>query len=316
MSIEHTEIRVKGRPVQVPAAQIDDRTVLATGSWLRVASIQDEELVEGETITDPKRFISQIQASGLRGDVFTFSQKLWETTPKYDYHFEWENWAVIPLTTYSEWERSAESSVRRAVRKAAKLGVTVRESELDDEFLKGIVSINNETPIRQGRAFWHYQKSLEEVRKENSTYPGRNIFLGAYFENELIGFIRIILAGKVASLVQILSMIKHYDKRPQNALLAKAVAVCAERGIPYLMYCNYVYHDPDSSLTEFKKRNGFTKILVPRYYVPLTAKGRLALSLRVHRGLVQRIPKPLLLRLLHLRNSWYSRKVKSEKQAD
>ena len=79
-------------------------------------------------------------------------------------------------------------------------------------------------------------------------------------------------------------MIKHYDKRPANALIAKAVELCEQQGMSYLMYCNYVYNDPESSLTEFKRRNGFEQALVPRYYVPLTLKGKIALRLGLHRG--------------------------------
>ena len=72
---------------------------------------------------------------------------------------------------------------------------------------------------------------------------------------------------------------KHFDKRPTNALIAKAVEICEQRGFAYLTYCNYVYNDPDSSLTEFKRRNGFEQVLVPRYYIPLTLQGRIALKL-------------------------------------
>ena len=300
MSSGQIEIHVKGKPVRVPAAQIEGRTVLATGKWLEIATVQDEELTESESVADPEAF--------LRTGVIGVHVLL-------DYPLEWDNWAVIPITTYADWEKRAESSVRRAVRRAAKLGVVVKVAEFDDAFVKGIVNINNETPVRQGRTFWHFQKSFEAVKQENSTYPGRNTFLGAYLENELIGFVRIIHAGKVASLVQILSMMKHYDKRPTNALIAKAVEVCAEKGIPYLMYCNYVYNDPNSSLTEFKRRNGFEKVLVPRYYIPLTSKGKAAMKLGLHRGLTQRIPKPILIRLLGIRNSWYERKLKDAKES-
>ena len=315
MASGQIEIHVKGKPVRVPAAQIDGRTVLATGKWLEIATVQDEELTETESVADPESFLSQLKESGLNADIFTFSQKVWDNTPKYNYPLEWDNWAVIPITTYADWEKRAESSVRRAVRRAAKLGVVVKVAEFDDTFVKGIVNINNETPVRQGRTFWHFQKSFEAVKQENSTYPGRNTFLGAYLENELIGFVRIIHAGKVASLVQILSMMKHYDKRPTNALIAKAVEVCAEKRIPYLMYCNYVYNDPNSTLTEFKRRNGFEKVLVPRYYIPLTSKGKAAMKLGLHRGLTQRIPKPILIRLLGIRNSWYERKLKDAKES-
>lgn len=315
MSTGQTEIYIKGKPVKVRSAQIEGTTVLASGTWLKTAVVQDEELTVSESVVDPELFISELKKSGLAVDIVTFSQKLWDTTPKFNYPLEWDNWAVIPITTYSDWEKRAESSVRRAVRRAAKVGVVVKVAEFDEQFIQGIVNINNETPIRQGRTFWHFQKSFDSVKRENSTYPGRNTFLGAYLEDELIGFVRIIHAGRVASIVQILSMMKHYDKRPTNALLAKAVEVCVEKSIPYLMYCNYVYNDPDSSLTEFKRRNGFEQVLVPRYYIPLTAKGRIAMQLGLHRGLVQRIPKTVLTRLLKLRNAWYERKIKTEKEA-
>jgi len=316
MSIGQTEIRVKGRAVRVPSARIEGRTVLVSGKWLKIAAAQDEELIEGETVTDPDLFVSQLKESGLDVDIFTFGQKIPDATPRYQYHMEWDNFAIVPITTYAEWwEKRTESSVRRAVRKAAKQGIVVKVADFDDEFVRGIVGINNETPIRQGREFWHYQKSFEAVKDENSTYPGRNEFLGAYYQGELIGFMRLIYAGKVASVVQLLSMMKHYDKRPANALIAKAVEVCEQKGISFLMYCNYVYHDPSSSLTEFKRRNGFEQMVLPRYYIPLTPKGKIAMRLGLHRGVVQRIPKPIVRRLLKMRTSWYERRSKAVEES-
>jgi hypothetical protein len=311
-----TDIRVKGKTVQVPSVQVQGRTVLSSGKCIDIAVVQDEELVAGETTVDPESFVAELKESGLNADIFTFAQRLPNTSPQHKYHFEWENLAIVPIATYSDWwENRVESSVRRAVKKAAKQGIVVRVAQFDGEFVQGIVGINNETPIRQGRAFWHYQKSFEEVKDENSTYPGRNTFLGAYLRDELIGFMRIIHAGKLASIVQLLSMIKHYDKRPANALIAKAVEVCEQQGMSYLMYCNYVYHDPNSSLTEFKRRNGFEKVLLPRYYIPLTLKGRIALSLGLHLRLVERIPKPIVSRLLKIRSHWYERKLRTAKES-
>jgi len=316
MSIASTEIKIKGKVVRVPSAQIQGRTVLADGKWIGTAAVQDEELVVGETTSDPESFVAELKESGLDADLFTFAQRIPNTAPLHRYHFEWENLAIIPITTYSDWwENRVESSVRRAVKKAIKQGLTIKVAEFDDEFVRGIVGINNETPIRQGRSFWHYQKSFEAVKEENSTYPGRNTFLGAYYEGELIGFMRLIHAGKLASVVQLLSMIKHYDKRPTNALIAKAVEVCEQLGMSYLMYCNYVYHDPKSSLTEFKRRNGFEKVLIPRYYVPLTLKGKVGLTLGLHRRLVERIPTPIVSQLLKLRSHWYERRSNAAKES-
>ena len=99
MSSGQIEIHVKGKPVRVPAAQIEGRTVLATGKWLEIATVQDEELTESESVADPEAFLSQLKKSGLNADIFTFSQKLWDNMPKYNYPLEWDNWAVIPITT-------------------------------------------------------------------------------------------------------------------------------------------------------------------------------------------------------------------------
>ena len=112
------------------------------------------------------------------------------------------------------------------------------------------------------------------MKKENSTYPERNGFLRAYYEEELVGFTRLIYVDGMASIIQVLSKMKHFDKRPQNAMIAKAVEICEQNGFSHLTYCNYVYNDPDSSLTEFKRRNGFEQVLVPRYYVPLTQRAK------------------------------------------
>jgi hypothetical protein len=316
VKIDRTEIRVRGKSLQVPSVQIDGRTVITEGKWLKTAIIHDEELAEGESVRNPESFLSQLKQLRVPADIFTFAQKLPDTAAKHSYFVEYDNYAVVPISTYEHWfKKQIESSVQRAIRKAAKSGITVRVVEFDDDFLNGIVSINNETPFRQGKAFWHYQKPADAVRHEHLTYPERNIFLGAYLEGELIGYVRMVTVDKVASILQLLTMVKHYDKRPGNALIAKAVEVCEQSGLNYLMYCNFVYRDPESSLTEFKRRMGFEQVLLPRYFVPLTLKGKIALRLGLHRGLVHRIPQNLFTRLLKVRNYWNARKTQSSKPA-
>jgi len=316
MSVDQTEIKVKGKAVCVPSVEIDGRTVISTRKWLKIASVQDEDLLEGETIVNPSSFVPLLNKSGLNADIFTFAQKLPATTQQHKYHVEWDNFAVIPVTTFAHWwEKRVDPGVRRAVRKAEKTGVVVKLAELDDTFVRGIISIYNETPVRQGRSFWHFRKSFDVVKHENSTYAERNTFLGAYYQDELIGFIRITRTDRIANIVQLLTMMKHYDKRPANALIAKAVEICEQKGASHLMYYNYIYNDPKSSLTEFKRRNGFEKILLPRYYIPLTVKGEIAVSLGLHHGLAQRIPKPLYAQLLKMRKLWNARRQKTLESA-
>jgi hypothetical protein len=292
------------------AVEINGRSVVVSGGWLRIASVHDEDLVEGDPVPEPQAFVSRLKAARVKADVFTFAQKLPDTEPKYPYRLEWDNAAVIPITTYADWwEKRVESSVRRAVRKGAKMGVVARVVEFDDAFVRGIAEIYNETPVRQGRAFWHYQKDLDTVRRENSTYLERSVFIGVYLGEELIGFMRMILVDKIASIIQILSKMKHFDKRPTNVMLAKAVELCEQRGLSHLVYCSYVYNDAKNSLTEFKKRNAFEQVMLPRYYVPLTLKGSLALRWNLHRGLVRLIPTPVFVRLRKLRELWNRRKL-------
>ena len=64
---------------------------------------------------------------------------------------------------------------------------------------------------------------------------------------------------------------------------------CAEKGIPYLVYALWL----DDSLGDFKRSNGFQKFDLPRYFVPLTRKGKLALKLGLHRGWKGAVPKQL-----------------------
>jgi hypothetical protein len=89
-------------------------------------------------------------------------------------------------------------------------------------------------------------------------------------------------------------------------MLSEAVRQCEQRGVPHLLYESFVYgKKTDSSLTRFKRENGFVRIDLPRYYVPLTAKGHLCLSLGLHKNQKDRLPYWLTSRLLQARERWY-----------
>src|SRR3981081_2142537 len=100
---EQAEIRIAGKTLYVPSAQIRGRTVAVTGNWLRMAAVKDEELVEGEILDDPAAFVDEMKKSPLRADLLTFAQKIPETKPKYAYHFQWDNWAAVPTTSFGDW---------------------------------------------------------------------------------------------------------------------------------------------------------------------------------------------------------------------
>ena len=92
---------------------------------------------------------------------------------------------------------------------------------------------------------------------------------------------------------------KYFHKRITNALVAKAVEICAAKGISYLNYGEYGFPGKkESSLTTFKRRNGFEAFKLPRYYVRITNKGKLALKLGLHRETNTFVPWPFMKVLL------------------
>jgi len=311
-------ISVKGRQRVVPAIRVCDVVLLVTGKILKVAWIHDEVWLDSRSLPEPLEIIKELSSWKSQPDVFTFIQRLPDVVPHYPYHFEWENVAVVPIESYGSWfETQVDRSVRKYIRQSQKEGIDVRLVPFGDQLVQGISSIYNEIEVRQGRKFWHYGKTLAEVKQENGTYLERSIFIGAYFGEELIGFIKLVFDGEVANMMQILSNISHFPKRPNNALLSKAIEVCESRHIKYLTYGTYTYRKKDeSTLTDFKARNGFRKIEFPRYYVPLTAKGYLAVKFGLYKGLENLIPGRVRATLAHLRSKYYTRRVDNSRDLD
>ena len=299
-------IQAKGKERSVPSLNIDGKTVIVTGKWLKIASIMDEEFLEGETVPDPQVFVTRLKDFGVKADIFTFSQKLPDIVPKYKFHLEWDNFAAIPIVTFSDWwENRVERDVRKSVNRAKKLGIVVKEEEFNDAFVEGIRLIYNESPVRQGKPFWHYQKEFEVIKRENSTYLNRSVYIGAYYNEELIGFIRMLYVGTIATTLQVISQMKHSEKKPTNALIAKAVEICVENKVSHLVYSSFLYNNVYSPLTEFKRRNGFEQVLIPRYYIPLTSRGKVGLRIGLHHPVVRWLPAPVLSWLRKIRRRLY-----------
>lgn len=301
------EIRIRGQDTLVPAAIVFDRKTVVTGSVLRIAQVKDEDLVPGGAVQDPAAFLEELRRSSLKADLFTFAERPPIEGTRHSYRHENENWAMLPLTTFDEWwDSMLPQESRKNARRAEKRGVVVRRTNLDDELVGGIKDIYDESPVRQGRPFWHYRKDLDSVKRINETYRETSDFIGAYFEGRLIGFIKVVYVDHFAMIMQILAMSSHQDKRPMNALMKGLVQRCTDNaGVKYLVYGQYTYGKrADSSLAEFKRRNGFRQFDYPRYYVPLTARGKLAMIGGVHLGVQNVIPPALADRARKVR-SWF-----------
>lgn len=312
--LKRTEVRIRGVDTYLPSVDIDGCTVIRTGRWLRVAQLFDEELVERKFLPDPKSFLSRLKESPLKADIFICAQRPPDVVPHHSYTLEWDNWAMVPTKSFDGWWTALPQESRKNVRLAEKRGVTVRAVNFDDQFVAGIKKIYDETPVRQGRQFWHYGKPLEAVRKENSTYLDRSLFVGAYLGDELIGFIKSIRVDDIAVLIQIIALNEHRDKRPMNALLSHTINLCSQGGYEWLTYGKYNYGmTQDSSLAEFKRRNGFQEIKFPRYYIPLTTVGKIALSTGAYKGWKHFIPSPIRSGLLRARAKLKSGTIVSSK---
>ena len=308
METRIAEEGLKGQVSKVPALMIHARPIVCGGKWLRIAQIYDEAWLEGQPVENPDEFLSALQRCALKADLFTFTQSLPETEPKHPFHLEWDNWAVAVTSDFKAWWERLPQESRKNVRRAERRGVVVRMVDWGEELALGIKGIYDETPVRQGRRFPHYGKDVETVKRENSSYLERSQFIAAYHEDELIGFLKMVYVGPTARIMQILSKNCHFDKRPTNALLAKAVEVCSQRPISCLIYGQYIYgNKTDSPVTEFKRRNGFHQVLLPRYYVPLTWRGRVAIAAGLHRGFKTLLPGPILSWLLGIRQAVYQR---------
>jgi hypothetical protein len=293
---------IKGQPAILDCLEIHGQIYAYTPGPATILALEEEWY---EDVKDPATVITSLKGAGNhKPDIFTFWQRLPDLQPKYNYPMEWESIAVLPIQSYDHWfSKQISSRIRGQIRKALRGGLDVRTSAYDDDFIRGMTEIFNETPIRQGRNFWHYGKDFETVKQQFSTYLFREDLIGAYIGNEMIGFMMLANAGKHALTGQIISMIKHRDKSPNNALIAKAVEICARKGLQYLVYLYWT----NDSLAEFKRRCGFQETKVPRFFVPLTARGRAALKLGLHRGWRAAMPvriKPPLKKLRRYLKEW------------
>jgi hypothetical protein len=259
------------------------------------------------SVNPTDELLSKLRVKGA--DVFTFVERKWCSplaNPSSSWKKEEDNVGLLEIKDYPTWFSAIGKKTRNMVRKAEKEGVKVAVVIPDGKFAEGVWKIYNETPIRQERAFPHYGESLALV-SGNVDSQKNSTFIGAYLGEELIGFIQVEHGECIAILSNILSMQLHWDKSVNNAMLAKAVEVCASKGEHWLMYGRIGNHP---SLDKFKENNGFVKFPITRYYIALTSKGRWAVKLGLHRELKNALPEWLKKPLLPV-ESWISRnKVK------
>ncbi len=296
-------IRRKGVAIRLDAIRAEGKPFIISGRFVRTAALKNEWQ---EGIEKPQDVIIELKGSSAKIDLLRFWQRIPESEPKYGYYYEWRDVAAIPVSDYKHWlQKQISPKARNKVRKSAKFGIVIEQTELTDELVRGIMGIFNQSPVRRGKRFWHYGKDFETVKKEMSLDLSDSIFISAYRGKELIGFIKLLLADRYALVTLILDRLDHRDKAPMNGMMAKVVEICAVRKIPYLVY--YMWRRGGHA--EFQESTGFKRIPVPEYFVPLTFKGAIALRLGLHKGARGLISPQVMPWLLALRAKWYAGKI-------
>lgn len=282
---------------------IENKEMVVSGTFARIARLRAEYY---EWIDDPAWFVSRIKATAIKADLFTFVDRITRRSPRTDYLLEWDSIAVLSITRYEHWwKNQINDKTRNMIRKAKKSGVVVRPVEFNDDLIKGIKEIYDESPLRQGRPFKHYRKDFETLKREHATFLDRSQFIAAFFGDELIGFVKLVYDEGMAHLMQIISKISARNKAPTNALIAKAVKICADKKISYLHYGIW----SKRGLGDFKRHHSFERLDLCRYFIPLNWKGRLILAMMLHRPVKERLPESLLGVLVSLRSKWNARRL-------
>lgn len=275
------------------------------GRLIRVARLDAEKY---EFLDDPAQTVADLRRLRERIDLFTFLPRLSDPPQTFPARVESDNLAVLTISSFQEWWTTRiNNKTRNMIRRAEKHGVTVGEVPFDDALVDGIWRLYNETEIRQGKRFAHYGKDRETVRTMSATYLEKSIFIGAFANGVLVGFAKLVVDnhGLQAGLMHILASVAERDKAPANALIAEAVRACASRGISHLVYSHFSYGKKErDSLSDFKEHNGFERMEIPRYFVPLTQTGAVALRLKAHHRVSERVPEGVLRPIRRLRRLW------------
>lgn len=289
----------------------DGLDIKVRGRLLKTVYLNDEYYVGAP---DPAALIAELKQRRV-ADVFTFVQELHDRKAHFDHRLSWDTMAVLPLTTYANWfDKQIKFKPRNRLRKAWKAGVETRMLDFSDDLVRSIMEIYNETPLRQGKRNWHYGKDFDTVKREHSTFLERSEFIGAWFKDELVGFAKVTHGEHSSIIMNIVAKMSARDMSPMNALIAKSVECVAAKNIPLLNYGVWGRR----GMNEFKVAQAFECLEVPRYHVPLTAKGAWALKHDLHRGLKERMPEAWIVKLADTRaklNEWLHRQPSGQRTA-
>src|SRR6266487_1332272 len=155
--------------------EVSGKKILIEGKMPRIARLEQEWY---EDVEHPDKLVDALRTARTGADILTFWQRLPDLEPRYSYSMERDPIAALPIKSYSFWwDKQIDGAARNKVRKAQKRGIVVTPTRFDDEFVEGMTSIFNETPVRQGRPFLHYGKDFKTVKRQFSRFLFREEIL-------------------------------------------------------------------------------------------------------------------------------------------
>lgn len=276
---------------------IHDKEISINGKIFRIARLRHEWF---EFLDEPALLAEKLRETGPVADLFTFLQEAHVSRPKFPFHCETVSASVLTIKDFDDWWENLHFKARNKARKAQKTGVEIHETELSDTFVDGVARMYNEAPLRQGRKFTHYGKDSAAIKNDLSSFPKESSFIGAYSKGELIGFMKLFEGNGMIRIIHILATLAHRDKCVMDALIAHAVKICDQKKIAHLHYGDWT----SRGLGAFRTKYNFQRHDCPRYFIPLTARGKFMLGLRLHRPLRERLPQSWADRLIAARNQW------------
>ena len=139
---------VPGQSKKRSPMKVCDRAIRVDGRIVKIGRLDADRY---QFVEDVPSTIEGLRACGRRIDIFTFLQPLADASPRYSYPMEWDNLAVLPVSTFDHWmTEQIRFKVRNKVKKALKSGITTREWRSTTPSSAG--SMPSTTNARCGRA--------------------------------------------------------------------------------------------------------------------------------------------------------------------
>ena len=136
--------------------------------------------------------LESLRKSPTRVDIFTFMQRLPDTAPKYAYPMEWDNLAVLGISTFEDWWTNNLDS-RHGIRRNKPRRKESSSARFPLTRLSRKESWKSTTKARsaKGDDSRITAKASIEIRQMSGTFLDTSIFIGAFLDEKLIGFIKL-----------------------------------------------------------------------------------------------------------------------------